>query len=590
MEQEKVQTFRFLMKIFRFWKNFRDKFAASLDVNFDRKVELYVELSKSATLRDIVYWLQLLFSAGIATLGLVLNSSAVIIGAMLISPLMGPILSAGLSLATGDLILAFRSAANLLLSTLGAIIFAVILVALLPFKNETAEIIGRTSPNTLDLVIALFSGAIGSIATCRQVKGVVTSIPGVAIAVALMPPLCVVGYGVGVAVSLNFSDGIRIAGGGGLLYLTNLVAITFTSMMVFVLLRIDTAKVREKVQLWRETDREHLFWRNIISKVPQLEQARKIRSFSLRLLMILLPLLLIFIPLSQSFSKLREEITQKQAEFRIQKTAREVWDDFEQSDKSKPPPSDLDELRVNEKDGKINIYIRIFDDSPHTQAQKEKYRALVAQKLEKKEDDIVFQLVEIPTAAREDNSPVIQTTPTPQTVAQTQATYLENIRNGFNGFKLPPPATLIDYDVVIKSNNQVEIHIHYLSNRDIEDDGKNVLLVDVRRRLNLQSLTLSYTRIPSEAQKIAFTKNTLEISAETEESLNQVGQILLEHPNLRLRIMLQPNEKDKELLEKRRDKLKKIWVQNLSVSEDRLAFDETQDEEMAETYQFFIRE
>ena len=55
----------------------------------------------------------------------------------------------------------------------------------------------RTAPNTLDLVIALFSGAIGSVATCKEVKGVVTSIPGVAIAVALMPPLCVVGYGIG---------------------------------------------------------------------------------------------------------------------------------------------------------------------------------------------------------------------------------------------------------------------------------------------------------------------------------------------------------------------------------------------------------
>lgn len=590
MKQEKAQTFRFLIKIFRFWKNFRDKFAASLDVNFDRKVELYVELSKSATLRDIVYWLQLLFSAGIATLGLVLNSSAVIIGAMLISPLMGPILSSGLALATGDLILAFRSAANLIFSTVGAIIFAVILVALLPFKNETAEIISRTSPNTLDLVIALFSGAIGSIATCRQVKGVVTSIPGVAIAVALMPPLCVVGYGVGVAVSLNFSDGIRIASGGGLLYLTNLVAITFTSMIVFVLLRIDTAKVREKVQLWRETDREHLFWRNVISKIPQLEQAREIRSFSLRLLMILLPLLLIFIPLSQSFSKLREEITQKQTEFNIQRDARELWENFEQPNKDEPPNSDLDELRATEKDGKIQIYMRIFDDTPHTQAEKEKYTALLAQKLGKKEDDIVFQLVEVPTSARKESSPIIQATPTPPTVAQTQANYLENIRNGFSGFKLPNPASLIDYDVIIKSNNNVEIQINYLSSRDIEADGKNLLLEEVRRRLNLPNLTLSYTRISSDVQKIDFTKNNAELKEETRDELRKVGQVLQRHPSLRLRIMLKPIEENTELLKNRTEKLKEVWVKDLSISENRLAFSETQNDEIAETYQFFIGE
>ena len=139
----------------------------------------------------------MLFSAGIATLGLALNSPAVIIGAMLISPLMGPILASGLALATGDFVLGTRAVVNLALSCLAAIAFAVLLVALLPFKEVTAEIAARTQPNTLDLVIALFSGAVGSIAVCKEVKGVVTSIPGVAIAVALMPPLCVVGYGIG---------------------------------------------------------------------------------------------------------------------------------------------------------------------------------------------------------------------------------------------------------------------------------------------------------------------------------------------------------------------------------------------------------
>ncbi len=91
----------------------------------------------------------MLFSAGIATLGLALNSPAVIIGAMLISPLMGPILASGLALAAGDFVLGTRAAVNLLLSCIVAILFAVILVTLLPFKEVTAEIAGRTQPNTL---------------------------------------------------------------------------------------------------------------------------------------------------------------------------------------------------------------------------------------------------------------------------------------------------------------------------------------------------------------------------------------------------------------------------------------------------------
>src|SRR5690349_19301802 len=194
----------------------RDWLARKLGVSSERKAQLYLELAHSTTLTDPSYWLQTIFAAGIATLGLVLNSPAVIIGAMLISPLMGPILAGGLALASGDVVLGLRAVVSLALSCLVAVLFAVLLVMLLPFKEMTAEIAARTQPTTLDLVVALFSGAIGSIATCKEVKGVVTSIPGVAIAVALMPPLCVVGYGLGVAASLNGAEGMRVARGGGL--------------------------------------------------------------------------------------------------------------------------------------------------------------------------------------------------------------------------------------------------------------------------------------------------------------------------------------------------------------------------------------
>ncbi|HEY7912791.1 MAG TPA: DUF389 domain-containing protein, partial [Blastocatellia bacterium] len=103
----------------------RDWFAKSLGVRPQRKEEIYIDISRSATLLDPSYWLQILFAAGIATLGLILNSPAVIIGAMLISPLMGPILAAGLALATGDIILGLRAIVNLALSCMVAVAFAV---------------------------------------------------------------------------------------------------------------------------------------------------------------------------------------------------------------------------------------------------------------------------------------------------------------------------------------------------------------------------------------------------------------------------------------------------------------------------------
>lgn len=184
-------------------------------------------------MRDATYWAEILFSAGIATLGLILNSPAVIIGAMLISPLMNPIM-AGLALAAGDFILAMRALMNLASSSAAAVAFSTLLVTLLPFREMTAEIASRTHPNTLDLVIALFSGTVGALAVCKSFRGVVpTSLPGVAIAVALMPPLCVTGYGIGVFLTVDRPQGLAILAGGGLLFVTNLVAITFSSMLVF---------------------------------------------------------------------------------------------------------------------------------------------------------------------------------------------------------------------------------------------------------------------------------------------------------------------------------------------------------------------
>ena len=576
------------MRMFRGWRKLRDRFAKALDVDVPRKIEIYTQLSTSASLSDLVYWLQLFASAGIATLGLVMNSTAVIIGAMLISPLMAPILSAGLALATGDLTLGIRSVANLFLSTLLGVGVAIILVALLPFKDLTPEILARTTPSTLDLVIALFSGAIGAIAICRDVKGVATSIPGVAIAVALMPPLCVIGFGLGYFVSLGDWKGMEIARGGGLLYLTNLVAITFTAMLVFVVLRIDRHKVRDAVRKWRDADPESQWWLSKIDKIPSLEKAREVRSFSLRLLMILIPLLIIFFPLSDSLSKLRVNFTEKQRENRTSTVARNVWKKYEEDSEGKIR-SYLDELRINETDGKLTVFLRVFDNKPYTQGERTKYISLLATELKRKPEDITLHLVEIPTSEREEVSPVILATPTPLTVVQRQANYKQSIDDALGGFKLTAPAQLIDYSVTTRSSGGSTLNVFYSSSRDIEEDGKTSLRERVKERLALPNMVIIFTRIDSKAKKIAFKPNGNETLDTTNEELDAVARELNQHSNLRVRILLKSEGTNTELIAKRRKEMTRIFVEVHSISENRLVFDETDDDDVADTYQIFIR-
>lgn len=136
----------------------------------------------------------LIGSIFIASIGLNVNSTAVIIGAMLISPLMGPIIGAGYSLAIEDLILFRKSIKSFITFVIISLVTSIIYFTLSPFTSAQSELIARTQPTIYDILIAIFGGIVGIVALSRQEKG--NAIPGVAIATALMPPLCTVGYGV----------------------------------------------------------------------------------------------------------------------------------------------------------------------------------------------------------------------------------------------------------------------------------------------------------------------------------------------------------------------------------------------------------
>lgn len=133
----------------------------------------------------------------IASVGLNVNSPAVIIGAMLISPLMGPIVGAGFALGIYDFALLKKSLRNLLIATVVSLSVSSIYFFISPFKDVQSELLARTSPNIYDIMIAFFGGIVGVIAVTRVEKG--NPIPGVAIATALMPPLCTAGYGIATA-------------------------------------------------------------------------------------------------------------------------------------------------------------------------------------------------------------------------------------------------------------------------------------------------------------------------------------------------------------------------------------------------------
>ncbi|CAD0008685.1 DUF389 domain-containing protein [Flavobacterium chungangense] len=205
----------------------------------DDRAKTLEAIKKNITFKGANLWI-LACAIIVASVGLNVNSTAVIIGAMLISPLMGPIVGAGFALGIYDFSLLKKSLNNLLIATVVSLAVSTLYFYLSPFKDVQSELLARTSPNIYDILIAFFGGVVGVIAVTRSEKG--NPIPGVAIATALMPPLCTAGYGLATAQWTFFV-------GAFYLYCINCVFIGIATFLIIKYLNYPAVKqVDEKHQ------------------------------------------------------------------------------------------------------------------------------------------------------------------------------------------------------------------------------------------------------------------------------------------------------------------------------------------------------
>ena len=193
--------------------------------------------------RDIIFkgtnlWI-LMFAIVVASIGLNMNSTAVIIGAMLISPLMGPINGVGYSISTYNFPLLRKSVKNFTFAVLASLFASTAYFAITPISTAHSELLARTSPTIYDVLIALFGGLAGIVAISSKRKGNV--IPGVAIATALMPPLCTAGYGLATAQFYYFL-------GAFYLFTINTVFIALSSVIISQILKFPIRTIVDEAQ------------------------------------------------------------------------------------------------------------------------------------------------------------------------------------------------------------------------------------------------------------------------------------------------------------------------------------------------------
>lgn len=211
----------------RTFKELLNDFTASLKHYLNIKEGVDIEATVTAIKKDVefkgynVYIL--VFSIFIASIGLNVNSTAVIIGAMLISPLMGPIVGVGLAVGTTDIKLLSRSLRNLGVTVMFSVATATLYFLISPIHEESHELLARTTPTILDALVAIFGGLAGIMASSRKEK--TNAVPGVAIATALMPPLCTAGYGLAIG-------SVQYFFGAFYLFLLNSIFISLSTVVV----------------------------------------------------------------------------------------------------------------------------------------------------------------------------------------------------------------------------------------------------------------------------------------------------------------------------------------------------------------------
>lgn len=278
----------------------QDRIAVHLGLVPSKRAEAVRAMLLPRVGEGVGYWLQLMMAAALATLGLALDSTAVVIGAMLIAPLMKPIVELAMGLATGSGPLVFRSGGRSAASIVAVVGAACVISWLLPFHDITRELTARTAPSLIDLFVAAACALAGAYATMFSSSEMASTAAGTSIGISLVPPLCTLGY----ALSIGHWN---MAIGAALLFTANVTGIITVAGVVFAIVGfgqvdIHAAEVETDVKLGGLASRMGQNW----SKA-----SRRLGAVS-RLFLPLLLLAAIFVPLRRAVGEMTRRSTMRQ--------------------------------------------------------------------------------------------------------------------------------------------------------------------------------------------------------------------------------------------------------------------------------------
>ncbi len=535
----------------------RKSFAQLLLVDDDRKPEIYKEVFHNAEIVDLNYWLEIFFSIGIATLGLIMNSPAIVIGAMLISPLMGPIIASGLAVALGDFYLGIRALLNVMLSSVGSILVAALITWLLPFRSPTNEILSRIQPTLLDMAVAVMSGMIGAIVVCRGGRGGgVTAIPGVAVAVALMPPLGVIGFGVGAGGDWH------IVRGGGLLYLTNLVAIIFSSFLVFFSVRLDTLAVRRRINEWLEETKKGERLYEAIQYTPLRRLLGRVGTLPRRIATLLIFLIMVAVPLGRTLEQLREEAYVR----------RTVLDELDRTFRGEYAGTEIVHQEIEVQPEQVSVGITAVLPQGFTDESRMRLRERISSRIGRPVQLSVYEV-----ATREELSTVAgaaaaRASPRIETFDEIREKLWNRVRPAIAAAWPSERAPLAGYSLELEPDVEcVTVRIAYLAEEELGALGEEAVRRSVRERVGASTVTMQFERI-APAQQLVFARGSATLSESALQALDALARILRRFPRARCAIIAARADASQEdnLAQRRAEAVRTYLLEQAKISTDRV--------------------
>jgi uncharacterized hydrophobic protein (TIGR00271 family) len=475
---------------------------------------IFRDTADAATDADLPYWSVLVLSGAIATLGLATDSSAVVIGAMLVAPLLAPVVGLALSLAAGDGRLAFETAAVVLASTLAVIAVGALLTALLPFHTVTLEIAARTRPTTLDLGIAVFSGLAGAVVSVARGHRLSAAIPGVAISVALIPPLAVAGFGIGSG--WNWA----LIRGSLLLYGANLAGIVLSGMVVFMLIGMHRPAVMAAAERWHREGRMTglAAWSNRFGWVRRLGV---MHSTWTRVALVLGFVVAVFIPLSATLEQIARERRVREA---VEGAAAAVFEVDRRSS--------VVDRRVELDGGLTRVFLRVgttewFGEDARQEFERRASGA-AAEPVHLVLEQLPLSMGDAAALERLFPDRGSRAVPTPPALApfpELLAGARERLGEALEETPLPDGVRVVGSELGVAAGGGAGVRVGYLAPRPLPPEAEQILARQLGRRLGLAETQVRWSHVSAAPRALD--------GEDRAGAAGEVAELLARYPGLR---------------------------------------------------------